>query len=384
MQEVVMADPKANLSYPSGRLVSLDVFRGLTMMSMVMVNNPGNGEHVYQQLEHASWNGFTFTDLIFPSFLFIVGVSMAFSFSRRLQQGDRHQLFIQVVRRSIIIFGLGLLLNALDLFYDSNLRILGVLQRIALGYFFVGLMVMYIKPIGLFVAGILLLVIYSLGILFVPVPGHGAGVLEPNGSLCWWLDSLILGSHTYSGAPAAGFDPEGIWSTLTAIVTALAGYGAGLLLRSEREGKEKLIVLFNRANICLLLCYFTTAFMPINKQLWTVPYVFLCAGLDMHILAMFYYLIDIRGYRRGITPALVYGSNAIFIYVGSWIMRSIIDPIHIGSGDASLNVWDFCYEKFYAVWLSPFNASLALSLSYVLVWLGITYILYRKGIFLKV
>lgn len=379
-----MTDSKIVSSYPSGRLVSLDAFRGLTMMSMVMVNNPGNGEHVYQQLEHASWNGFTFTDLIFPSFLFIVGVSMAFSFARRLQQGDRRQLFIQVVRRSIIIFGLGLMLNALSLFYDSNLRILGVLQRIALGYFFVGLMVMYIKPIQLFVAGILLLVIYSLGILFVPVPGYGAGVLEPQGSLCWWLDSLILRSHTYGGAPAAGFDPEGIWSTLTSIVTALAGYGVGLLLRSERDGREKLIVLFNRANICLLLCYFTTAFMPINKQLWTVPYVFLCAGLDMHILAMFYYLIDIRGYRRGITPALIYGSNAIFIYVGSWILRSIIDPIQIGSGEAALSVWDFCYEKFYAAWLSPINASLALSLTYVLVWLGITSILYRKKIFLKI
>lgn len=379
-----MTDSNIISSYPSGRLVSLDVFRGLTMMSMVLVNNPGNGEYVYPPLEHAPWNGFTFTDLIFPSFLFIVGTSMAFSFARRLQQGDRHQILIQIVRRSIIIFGLGFLLNALSLFYDSNIRILGVLQRIAICYFFVGFMAMYIKPMGLFIAGIALLFIYSLGILFVPVPGYGAGVLEPEGSLCWWLDTLILAGHTWGGAPAAGFDPEGIWSTLTAIVTTLFGYGVGLLLHSEREGKEKLIVLFNRANVCLLLCYFTTAFMPINKQLWTVPYVFLCAGLDIHILSMFYYLIDVRGYRRGISPALVYGSNAIFIYVGSWILGSILDVIHIGSGETALDVWDFCYEKIFAMWLSPLNASLALSVSYVLIWLGITSILYRKRIFLKV
>ncbi len=379
-----MSNSKVVSSYPSNRLISLDAFRGLTMMSMVLVNNPGNGEYVYSPLEHAEWNGFTFTDLIFPSFLFIVGTSMAFSFARRLQQGDRHQLFIQLVRRSIIIFALGFMLNALSLFYDSHIRILGVLQRIAICYFFTGLMAMYFKSAALWIAGILLLVVYSLGILYVPVPGYGAGVLEPEGSLCWWLDSLILSGHTYGGSPASGFDPEGIWSTLTAIVTTLAGYGAGLLLRSEREESGKLIVLFTRANLCLLLSYLTTAFMPINKQLWTVPYVFLCAGLDLHILGMFYYLIDIRGYRRGITPILVYGSNAIFIYVGSWVLRSILDPIQIGSGEAALNVWDFCYEKFYAVWLSPINASLALSLSYVLLWLGITSILYRKKIFLKV
>ena len=379
-----MTDSKIVSSYPSGRLASLDVFRGLTMMAMVLVNNPGNGEHVYSQLEHAGWNGFTFTDLVFPSFLFIVGTSMAFSFARRLQEGSSHQLFIQVVRRSIIIFGLGFLLNSLALFYGSNIRILGVLQRIAICYFCVGLMVMYIKPIGLFISGIILLGIYSLGMLFVPVPGYGAGVLEPEGSLCWWLDTLILHGFTWSGAPVAGFDPEGIWSTLTAIVTTLVGYGAGLLLHSEREGKYKLLVLFNRANFCLLLSYLTTLFMPVNKQLWTVPYVFLCAGLDLHLLGMFYYLIDIRGMRQGITPALIYGSNAIFIYVGSWLMRSILNPIHIGSGDSSLDVWDFCYEKFFSLWLNPTNASLALSLSYVLVWLGITYILYRKKIFIKI
>ena len=381
-----MTDSKIISSYPSGRLTSLDVFRGLTMMSMVLVNNPGNGEHIYQQLEHASWDGFTFTDLIFPSFVFIVGTSMAFSFARRLQEGTRQELFIQLVRRSIIIFGLGFLLNSLSLFSDSisNIRILGVLQRIAICYFCTGLMAMYIKPIGLWIAGILLLVIYSLGMLFVPVPGYGAGVLGPEGNLCRWLDTMILQHHAYKGAPVSGFDPEGIWSTLTAIVTSLAGYGAGLLLRSDRESKDKLIVLFTRANICLLLSYLTTAFMPVNKQLWTVPYVFLCAGLDLHLLGMFYYLIDIRGFRRGITPAMIYGSNAIFIYVGSWLMRSILAPIHIGSGEASLNVWDFCYEKVFSVWLNPFNASVSLSLLYVLVWLGITYILYRKKIFIKI
>lgn len=366
-----MAESNSNSSRTSGRLASLDAFRGLTMMSMVLVNNPGNWDHVYPPLLHADWHGCTFTDLIFPFFLFIVGTSMAFSFSKRLREGGRTHLYIQLIRRSLIIFALGLILNLLAMLDGDTMRIPGVLQRIALCYFFVGWMVLNLNTFGLWTAGFALLLIYSIGMLWIPVPGHGAGVFDPVGNFCWWLDTMILQGYTWQYAPVAGFDPEGVWSTLPAIVTTLLGYKAGLALRSDRPHHDKLIDVFTSANVCLIVCYLTTAIMPVNKQLWTVPYVLLTAGLAFHALGMLYYWVDLKGCRLGLTPALVYGSNAIFIYVGSSIGGAIWNSNH-----SVYAIW--------ASWFSPKNASLITGLVYVALWLGIAAILYRKRIFMKV
>jgi predicted acyltransferase len=379
-----MIDSLPSSSKPSSRLLSLDAFRGLTMISMIMVNNPGSWDHIYPPLEHAEWHGFTFTDLIFPSFLFIVGVSMAFSFARRLELSDTKHLHIQIIRRTLIILALGLFLNIFSFFNDGNYRIPGVLQRIAICYFFVGLMAVNVKTVGFWIAGTSLLVIYSIGMLLIPVPGYGAGSFDPQGNFCWMVDRALLWGHTWRFAPAEGFDPEGVWSTLPAIVTTLLGYRAGLMLRSEREQNVKLISLFLRGSVCLLTAYLTTAFMPINKQLWTVPYVFLAAGIGLHLLGLLYYLIDLHGYQKVFIPAVIYGSNAIFIYVGSDVVIFIMNKIKLGSGDAQLNLFDYLYEHVFLHLASPINASLAMALTYVLFWLVISSVLYRMKIFIKI
>ena len=309
---------------------------------------------------------------------------MAFSFARRLHDNDPKHLLIQIVRRTVILFSIGLLLNLLFAWADSSIRILGVLQRIALCYFFVSLMVLKLKPAGLWIMGISLLILYSIGMLLIPVPNYGAGVFLPEGSFCWWLDSMILHGYTWMYAPAAGFDPEGIWSTLPAIVTTLIGFNTGQLLHSDRTENEKLIGLFTRGNVCLLLSFITLAFMPINKQLWTVPYVFLTAGLACHVLGMLYLWIDCRKHHWGLTPALIYGTNAIFVYVVSDLIAFLLAVIQIPGGEATTDLKQYLYEHLYVSWASPINASLAMSLSNVLVCLAITYFLYRKRIWIKI
>ena len=204
----------------SGRLLSLDVFRGATIAGMMMVNNPGSWWHIYPPFEHAAWNGWTFTDLIFPFFLWIVGVAMTFSFSKRVEQGaDRHKLMMHTFQRALAIFAIGLFLNGFPYglifghqFSWATIRIPGVLQRIAICYLVAGSITLYTGRLGQIRWTVAILVVNRILIKMVPVPDFGAGVLEPKGSLAWYIDSHLLSGHTWSGAPAPGFDPEGIFS----------------------------------------------------------------------------------------------------------------------------------------------------------------------------
>jgi predicted acyltransferase len=227
---------------PAERLVSLDAFRGATIAGMLLVNNPGAWNAVYAPLLHAPWHGWTFTDTIFPSFLWIVGVSLTLSTARRVEAGaDRGALFRHVVQRAAIIFGLGLLLNAfpfgllpahhLDL---ATLRLPGVLQRIAICYLVASAIFLRTSWRGQLAWASALLLGYWALLALVPVPGYGSGLLGPKGNLAWWVDSHVLAGHTWSGAPTPGFDPEGILSTLPAIATVLCGTLAGCWLRGER------------------------------------------------------------------------------------------------------------------------------------------------------
>ena len=209
----------------SGRLLSLDVFRGATVAGMMMVNNPGSWSHIYPPFKHAAWNGWTFTDLIFPFFLWIVGVAMTFSFSKRVEQGaDRNKLMMHTLKRAGTIFLIGLFLNGFPFglifghqFSWATWRIPGVLQRIAICYLVAGSITLYTGRLGQIRWTVGLLLVYWILIKMVPVPEFGPGVLEPKGSLAWYIDSHLLSGHTWSGAPAPGFDPEGIFSTLPAI-----------------------------------------------------------------------------------------------------------------------------------------------------------------------
>ena len=359
--------------------------RGLAMACMILVNNPGSWSVIYEPLKHAQWHGWTPTDLVFPFFLFIVGVAMPFSFEKRLQGGKRFSLMIKVLQRTSVLFLIGFLLGVLpNVIWNPTVlleaRWPGVLQRIAICYFFTSLIVTFLPNIGRWIIAAVLLIVYSAGMFFYVVPGHGAGVFDVVGNFCWWLDNQLLQGHTWSGAPAKGFDPEGVWSTLPAITTTLLGYFTGQLLRSSEDAKEKLLWLFISANISLILAYLVSLSMPINKQLWTVSFVLLTAGLAIHLLAMLYYLIDIREYRRGLMPFLILGTNAIVAYILSSLLGDLLTIIPVG--ESNLKAWLF--NDVFSSLLSPINASLVMAVCMVLLCTSLTSILYFRRIFIRV
>ncbi len=369
----------------SERLISLDAFRGITIMGMILVNNPGSRSHVYPPLCHAEWHGCTFTDLIFPFFLFIVGVAMSFSFAKRASQTESNVPLIKhIIRRALILFALGLFLNWFPFFDIDHGRIPGVLQRIAVCYFFAAWIIMWLKPRVQWIVTFFLLAIHWIGLTSIPVPGYGAGVLEAQGNLCGYIDSILLKGHTWVYAPAAGFDPEGIFSTLTALATTMFGVFTGNWLRSDRGKESKLIGLFVVANVGMVIGYILTIWMPLNKNMWTVSYVFFTAGLALSFLAMCYWLIDLRHLYRIATPFVIFGSNAIFVYVLSSVAAKLMYLIKLQSvtGEISLYLW--LYQNLFKPWAGDMNGSLIFAITYVLIWLGVTYLLYRKKIFIKI
>ena len=368
-----------------GRLLSLDVMRGLAMAGMILVNNPGSWSAAYPPLLHAKWHGWTPTDLVFPFFLFIVGIAMPFSFEKRLAKGGRGWLMLKVLQRTAILFLIGFSLGVFpDVLWKPSVlgeaRWPGVLQRIAICYFFASLTVSFLPNIGRWIVAMGLLVLYSIGMLFYPVPEHGAGVFDVVGNFCWWVDNQLLMGHTYSGSPAKGFDPEGVWSTLPAITTVLLGYFTGQQILKCEDRMAMLVRLFVWANVGLLLAQIIALVMPINKQLWTVSFVLLTAGLAIHVQAVLYYAIEVKGWRRGWWPLLVLGTNAIVAYVLSSLLGDLLTVIKVG--DVSLKGWLF--KNAFASWLSPMNASLAMAMCMVAACLALTSILYVKRIFVRV
>ncbi len=367
------------------RLVSLDVFRGLTIMGMILVNNPGNGSHVYPPLRHAEWHGCNFTDLIFPFFLFIVGVAMSFSFAKRAAQADSPAPLIkQVIRRTLILFALGLFLNWFPFFDIAHGRIPGVLQRIAVCYFFAAWIIMRLKPGAQWMVTFLLMAIHWIGLTWIPVPGYGAGVLEPQGNLCGYIDGILLKGHTWPHAPAPGFDPEGIFSTITALATTMFGVFTGNWLRSERGKETKLAGLFVAANVGMVTGYILTIWMPMNKNMWSVSYLFFTAGLALHFLAMCFWLIDLKGIRSITVPFVIFGSNAIFVYMLSSAAAKLMVVIKLQSSAHSISLKAWLFQNIFKSWAGEMNGSLIFAITYVLIWLGVTYLLYRKKIFIKI
>ncbi|MFZ5517543.1 MAG: acyltransferase family protein [Candidatus Zhuqueibacterota bacterium] len=370
----------------SERLLSLDVFRGLTIAGMILVNNPGSWSHIYPPLGHAPWNGWTPTDFIFPFFLFIVGVAMSLSFSKRIEQGDGlAQLMGKVTRRTLIIFAIGLFLNLFPFFNFNVVRIPGVLQRIAVCYFFAGLIIIYANKKFQIVWTAGLLIGYWLLVKLVPVPGYGAGVLEPMGSLCWYVDSNLLAGHTWRGAPVPGFDPEGLVSTLPAIATVMFGIFAGDWIRSPRDHFEKISGMFVFGVLGLVLGEMLKGWLPINKNLWTSTYSIFMAGMALIFLAMCYWFIDIKGYKRWVKPFIVFGSNAIIVFALSSLVAKLFYIIKVTSPDgAKITVTQFIYTNWFLPWAGELNGSLFYAIAYISIWLGLAWLLYWRKIFIKV
>ncbi len=373
----------------SSRLLSLDLFSGITIAAMILVNNPGSS-HVYPFLEHAAWNGCTLADLVFPFFLFIVGVAMAFS--RRIQGETGLSRWTKVARRAGILFGLGLFLNLFPVALADlgHLRWPGVLQRIALCYFFTALIVSSGEPKRqYFWVGFLLAVHWYL-LYFLPVPGFGAGDLSLTGNAAGYLDRIVLGSdHLLVKDPLTGrgvFDPEGLLSTLPAIVTTLLGYFTGSRLRQIVAGRGKFGRLFAAGGALALVGTLWSAVLPLNKQLWTGSYALFTAGLAVLGLAACYYVVDVKGRRRGIMPLVALGANALAIFVGSGLLaRIVIYLVRLPQAAGKSVALKSCiYQHLFSFWGSARMGSLLYALCNVLFWVVVAGFLYRRKIFVKV
>ncbi len=351
---------------------------------MVLVNNAGNWNAVYPPLLHAQWDGWTPTDLVFPFFVFIVGVAIPLALERRKAAGgSQRDLYLKIFRRTALIFGLGLVLNWFPFTITRlvNLRLPGVLQRIAICYLFASFIFLKAKVRTQAIIAAALLIGYWLIMKLIPAPGYAAGDLSIEGSLASWVDRTLLAGHTYKPL----YDPEGLLSTVPAIATALFGVLAGQWLMQRREAIDKVAGLFAAGALCVIAGYVWNWFFPINKALWTSSYVLFTGGLALQFLALCYWAIEIKGYRRWAWPFVVFGVNALALYALSSFFADVLTEIKLPRLDGSAgDLKYFIYERVLASWLSPVNASLAFALSYVLIWWLLMLVLYRRKIFIKV
>lgn len=425
------------------RLVSLDVFRGMTIAGMVMVNNPGTWSAIYGPLKHAAWHGITPTDYVFPFFLFIVGVAIPIALGKRIAEGITNDVYFKIVTRAASIFALGILISAIPFFsfskteapqivkllitlgfsaalyfyltdkkkiagivagvsllvvigmyvagtnivwYDmATMRIPGVLQRIAVCYLIVSVIFLNTNWKQQTAIGIGLLLVYWLVMAVIPVPGCDVATIDDKAcNFAAYLDRTILTeNHLWSQAKV--FDPEGLLSTVPALVTTIAGVLTGTWLKTNRSDIEKAGGIFFAGTILLAAGWSWSLVFAINKALWTSSYVLYTAGLALLTLGFCYWLIDIKGHSRWAKPFVIFGVNALALYVFSGILSRLLGLIKVTNADGtedSLHGWIF--ENLYLSWASPINASLAFAVSYILFWLLLMWLLYRKKIYIKV
>jgi predicted acyltransferase len=366
------------------RIKSLDTFRGLTIAAMILVNNPGSWSHVYRPLRHAEWHGWTFADLVFPFFLFIVGVSVTASFGRRLEAGtNKRFLYLKIIRRTLILFALGLLLNGFPYYDLSILRIPGVLQRIAICYLVSAAIFVNSRWKGQLAWAVGLLLLYWAAMEWVPVPGGSLGPFEKGNNLAAWIDGRLLAGHMW--AVTKTWDPEGILSTVPAISTTLSGVLAGRWLTGDRAPRDKAVGLLAAGASAAAAGSLWHFLIPINKTLWTSSYAVFTAGLAAICLGALYWPVDVRGWKRWTVPARVLGMNAIAAYVLAGIATRLLYLVKVtGSGGTPMTIKAWIYGSLFTSWLGDFNASLAYAIAFALaVWLFMLP-LYRMKIFIKI
>jgi predicted acyltransferase len=377
------------------RLVSLDVFRGMTIAGMVLVNNPGTWSAIYSPLEHAEWNGWTPTDLVFPFFLFIVGVAITLALGKRVEQnGVTPDVYVKIFRRSALIFLLGLFLATFP-FYNfskgewldlSTVRIMGVLQRIAVCYLVAALIFVNTNWKQQAIIALALMLVYWGLMTLIPVPGCEVTTFNDKAcNLAAYLDRTIIGEgHIWRSAKV--YDPEGLLSTIPAIATTIAGILCGHWLRQKKEDNDKVASMFFFGVVLVTIGWMWNFWFPINKSLWTSSYVVFTAGMALCFLGFCYWLIDIKGYRSWTKPFVIFGVNALALFVGSGLMARIMGLIRLQGAepgkDISLQGWIF--NDVFLPFAEPINASLAYAICFILVWLFLMWLLYRKNIYIKV
>ena len=396
------------------RLRSLDVFRGLTMIGMLMVNNPGESMSAYPQLKHSAWNGWTIADLVFPFFLFIVGITTHLSLRSRSTRGDSDRAIRrQIIRRGALIVGLGILLNWFPFYqYGAisghpnpslldhvvarllSLRILGVLQRIGIAYIAAALLTWRVSTKRVVVLAAAILLGYWLALSLLPVPGENAIGLqllnEPGRTLSAWFDRLTLdwsrwglGAHIWESSRV--YDPEGLFSTIPAIATTLIGVLVGRWLDGPRSLGERLNGLFVAGAVLVVAGLAWGAIFPINKSLWTSSFVLFTAGVGCTTLATIAWLVDVRQWTPWTEPLVVFGVNPIAAYVGSELSAILFDSTIKFRVDGRLqSLHQLLYYRVLPSWRAPSFMALVYSLAFVVLWYFILRALYRRGIVLKI
>ena len=367
------------------RLLSLDVFRGMTIAAMILVNNPGTWDAIHAPLEHAAWSGWTPTDFIFPFFLFISGVSIPLAFGKRLEEESKSKIYLKILRRAVVIFLLGLFIAAFPYFDFSTLRIPGVLQRIAVCYLVVSVIFLNTNWKQQGVIGIALLIIYWILMTTIAVPGCEITTMEDKEcNVAAYIDRVIFGiNHIWSLGKV--YDPEGLLSTIPAISTALAGVLTGTWLKSNRTDTEKTNGVFFFGVSLVAVGWIWNLFFPINKALWTSSYVVFMAGLALCFLGFCYWLVDIKGFQKWTKPFVIFGTNALALYVGAELTAKILDIIQVtGANGEPTSLQGWLFETLFAPIAEPVNASLLYAVCYVLIWLFIMWILWRRKIFIKI
>lgn len=356
------------------RLVALDAFRGATMALMVLVNDPGDGHNVYAPLAHSEWNGWTPTDVVFPSFVWIVGIALTLSLAKRIAAGvSRATLFRQAFRRAVILYLLGIAVYAAPAFDPSTQRLLGVLQRIAICYLAAAAIYLTTRVRGQIAWLVGLLTVYWLLMAFVPVPSYGAGRLDVEGNLAHYVDRIILGAHNYHSTKT--WDPEGVLSTLPAIATALFGVLCGQMLQMKRSLAERVIRMVLLGAVLIAAGELCNIWLPINKKLWTSSFTLFMAGLDFVLLGAFLWIVDGLGHKRAVRPLVIMGLNPITIYMISELL------------DEALNVSGLhrsIYQSVFAPLASPINASLLWALAYTGLMFLIAWVMYKRGWIVRV
>ncbi|MEQ8523191.1 heparan-alpha-glucosaminide N-acetyltransferase domain-containing protein [Gracilimonas sp.] len=375
------------------RLVSLDFFRGATVAAMILVNNPGSWSHIYGPLKHAPWHGWTPTDLIFPFFLFIVGVSIVLAFTKARAKGaDDSDLLKKTLVRAAKIFGLGLALSAFpyltfipDFGLHQNLidiRIPGVLQRIAICYAIGATLFLYTKPKTQMLTLAGLLIGYWILMMGIPVPGYGAGAIDSaEGNLAAYIDQMLLSGHMWK----ENWDPEGLLSTLPAIGSTLIGIWTGRMLMSDKDTESsRTLQFFIWGFILIMLGYVWSWIFPINKNIWTSSYTLFTGGQAMCIFGLCYWFIDVKGKQRFTDWGVAYGINAITVFFLSGIIARLFNMIRFSYGGESYTLKGWIYEVVLNSIASPINASVL----YAVLWIVLFYLLAafmkKKNIIIKV
>lgn len=361
----------------SSRLVSLDAFRGFTIIGMIIVNTPGSWEYIFPPLRHAGWNGLTPTDLVFPFFLFIVGVSVVLAYTKRLKsKAPKAELVKKIIKRSILIFAFGLGLNLIGAGFEY-FRIPGVLQRIAIVFLVCSMLFLFTDLKTQIWTGLILLVGYYLLMMLVWVPDLGAGVLLPGKNLAAWIDGQLIPFFMWQGT----WDPEGILSTLPAIGTGITGMLAGHIVISDKKLEDKVISLFVYGFFMLMTGEMWGWFFPINKNIWTSSYVLYTSGLATLSWAVLIWIMDMKGFKRWANFGVVFGMNAITAYVLSSILLIPFTSFSMSDGD---NLQELFMKSLINTGMIPELASLIWAVLFTGLCFVPVWVLYRKKIFLKI